>query len=106
LTDLGVTPAVLQSHQDAVLSLPRGGILLAENPATPVQSFQSRPGGRQFGVQFHPEFTPERLRTNWALRRVELRDTIRFDLDQALDNAQPTPGTASLLRRFFDFAAT
>lgn len=105
LAGLGPTPTVLQSHQDAVLSLPPGGILLAENPATPVQAFQSRPGGRQFGVQFHPEFTPERLRTNWALRRVELRGTTCFDLDQALDQAQPTPGTASLLRRFFDFAA-
>ena len=106
LADLGPAPAVLQSHQDAVLSLPPGGILLAENPATPVQAFQAGAGRRQFGVQFHPEFTPERLRTNWTLRRQELRGTTCFDLDQALDEAQPTPGTASLLRRFFDFAAT
>ena len=88
-----------------MLSLPPGGILLAENPATSVQAFQAGTGRRQFGVQFHPEFTPERLRTNWALRREELRGTTCFDLDQALDHAQPTPGTASLLRRFFDFAA-
>ncbi len=105
LADLGPTPTVLQSHQDAVLSLPPGGILLAENPATPVQAFQSRAAGRQFGVQFHPEFTPERLQRNWVERRERLGGTISFDLDAALDEALPTPATATLLHRFFDFAA-
>lgn len=105
LTDLGPGPMVLQSHQDAVLTLPPGGVLLAGNSHTPIQAFQSREGGRQFGVQFHPEFTPERLRSNWVERRERLRGTTSFDLDQVLDGAQPTPDTACLLRRFFDFAA-
>ena len=105
LTDLGAEPTVLQSHQDAVLALPPGGVLLAGNSHTPIQAFQSRQSGRQFGVQFHPEFTPERLQKNWVERRERLRATTFFDLDQQLDEARPTPDTASLLRRFFDFAA-
>lgn len=104
LIDLGPAPVVLQSHQDAVLSLPPGGVLLAGNAHTPVQAFQSRPAGRQFGVQFHPEFTPERLQRTWVERRVRLRGTTSIDLDAALNNARPTPGTGTLLRRFFDFA--
>ena len=105
LTDLGAEPTVLQSHQDAVLALPPGGVLLAGNSHTPIQAFQSRQSGRQFGVQFHPEFTPERLQKNWVERRERLRGTTFFDLDQQLDEARPTPDTVSLLRRFFDFAA-
>jgi GMP synthase (glutamine-hydrolysing) len=105
LADLGPEPEVLQSHQDAVLALPPGAVLLAGNAHTPVQAFQSRPKGRQFGVQFHPEFTPERLQRNWIERRERLRGTTPLDLDAALDAARPTPHTASLLRRFFDFAA-
>ena len=105
LADLGAEPEVLQSHQDAVLSLPPGAVLLAGNAHTAIQAFHSSPGGRQFGVQFHPEFTPERLRANWLERRERLRLTTPFDLDAALDQAQPTPRTATLLRRFLDFAA-
>ncbi len=105
LADLGPEPEVLQSHQDAVLSLPPGAVRLAGNAHTQVQAFQACPGGRQFGVQFHPEFTPERLQQNWTSRRLEWRGQTAFDLDAALDGARPTPHTASLLRRFFDFAA-
>lgn len=104
LMDLGLEPEVLQSHQDAVLSLPPGAVRLAGNAHTPVQAFQSCPGGRQFGVQFHPEFTPERLQRNWSQRRLEWQGRTAFDLDAALDEARPTPHTASLFRRFFEFA--
>ena len=97
---------VLQSHQDAVLALPAAAVLLAGNEHTPIQAFQSRPQGRQFGVQFHPEFTPDRLRRNWIERRERLRATTCFDLDAALDHARPTPEAASILRRFLDFAQT
>ena len=47
------------------------------------------------GVQFHPEFTPERLQRNWIERRERLRGTTSLDLDAALDLARPTPHTAS-----------
>ena len=97
---------VLQSHQDAVLALPPAAIRLAGNAHTTNQAFQSRHGGRQFGVQFHPEFTPERLCRNWIERRELLRGTTGFDLDAALDQAQPTPAAATILQRFLDFAQT
>ncbi len=102
LTGLETEPEVLQSHQDAVLELPPGGVLLAGNAHTPVQAFQSRAGGRQFGVQFHPEFTPERLQQNWRERRERWRGHTGFDLDAALDGARATPQTGGLLRRFLD----
>lgn len=105
LAGLGPEPEVLQSHQDAVLTLPPGAVLLAGNATTPIQAFQARPGGRQFGLQFHPEFTPERLCRNWRERRERLRGTTAFDLDAALDHARPTPSTAGLFRRFLDHAA-
>jgi GMP synthase (glutamine-hydrolysing) len=95
---------VLQSHQDAVLELPPAAIHLAGNAHTTTQAFQSHAGGKQFGVQFHPEFTPERLCRNWVERRERLRGTTDFDLDAALDQAQPTPAAATILRRFLDFA--
>ena len=89
----------LQSHRDAVLSLPPGAVLPAANAHTPVQAFQSKPGGRQFGVPFHPEFTPERLQANCIKRRERLWGTTGFDLDAALDQARPAPQTADLPRR-------
>ena len=79
-------------------------VLPAANAHAPVQAFQSKPGGRQFGVPFHPEFTPERLQANWIKLRERLRGMTGFDLDAALDQARPAPQTADLPRRFFEFA--
>lgn len=98
--------AVLQSHQDAVLTLPPGAVLLATNSHTPVQAFQSAPGSRQFGLQFHPEFTPARLQKNWEIRRQLWKDRTPFDLDAALDHAAPTPHTAAIFRNFLHLAAS
>ncbi|MDB6070175.1 MAG: synthase [Verrucomicrobiales bacterium] len=98
-------PPVLQSHQDAVLTLPPGAVLLASNSHTPIQAFQSAPGSRQFGLQFHPEFTPSRLQKNWEIRRQLWRDRTTFDLDSALDQAAPTPHTATIFQNFLHLAA-
>lgn len=98
-------PTVLQSHQDAVLTLPPGAVLLASNSCTTIQAFQSYPEGRQFGLQFHPEFTPARLQKNWEIRRQLWRDRTPFDLDAALDHAVPTPHTAAMFQNFLQLAA-
>lgn len=76
---------VIQSHRDAVLTLPPGATLLATNASTPVQAFSLE--GRIFGVQFHPEMDGTILRHLWEKRRDKVRGQVGFDLDQVLDTA-------------------
>lgn len=76
---------VMESHRDAVLTLPPGAELLAANTHTPIQAFGVE--DRMFGVQFHPEMSGDILRHVWAERRDRLRGEVSFDLDEALDTA-------------------
>lgn len=89
---------VLQSHADAVLSLPPGCDLLATGRHTAIQAFACE--GRLFGVQFHPETDPEVLRFIWDPRREQWRGRLSFDLDQALAALRPAPLAARVLRNF------
>ncbi|MGP3920093.1 type 1 glutamine amidotransferase [Nonomuraea sp. 10N515B] len=54
-----VVPAV-EHHKDAITALPAGAVWLAETQACPYQAF--RVGERAWGVQFHPEVLPARIR--------------------------------------------
>ncbi|MFG1943285.1 type 1 glutamine amidotransferase [Nonomuraea sp. NPDC048826] len=54
-----VVPAV-EHHVDAVTALPPGAVWLAQTERCPYQAF--RVGGRAWGVQFHPEVLPDRIR--------------------------------------------
>ena len=93
-------PVFLESHQDAVLTIPLNATLLGGNAHTPVQALAYGPG--QFSVQFHPEFTPEILRLLWTERRAALRGTLPFDADAVLDAAASTPWAPGLFARFLD----
>ncbi|WP_204059154.1 type 1 glutamine amidotransferase [Microbispora corallina] len=55
----GVVPAI-EHHVDAITELPPGAVWLAETERCPYQAF--RVGRRAWGVQFHPEVGPERIR--------------------------------------------
>ncbi|GAA4514120.1 type 1 glutamine amidotransferase [Nonomuraea ferruginea] len=55
----GVVPAI-EHHVDAITALPPGAVWLAETARCPYQAF--RVGGRAWGVQFHPEVPPGRIR--------------------------------------------
>ncbi|MFI7129973.1 type 1 glutamine amidotransferase [Nonomuraea sp. NPDC050153] len=57
-----VVPAI-EHHKDAITRLPGGAVWLAETSACPYQAF--RVGERAWGVQFHPEVLPERIR-EWS----------------------------------------
>lgn len=94
----GRTLSVLQSHRDAVINLPRGAALLAANDHSPVQAFSFE--DRMFGVQFHPETSPDVLQFIWQPRRENYRDTTGFNLDAALDQMKPTPDAPQLIRNF------
>lgn len=52
-----------QWHQDNIVELPDGAVLLLTNPACPVQGF--RVGSTAYGLQLHPEVDPEKL-VSWA----------------------------------------
>lgn len=90
---------VIESHRDAVLSLPPGARLLASNEHTPIQAFSMNE--RFFGVQFHPEMNGDILRHLWLERREKLRDTIGFDLDHALDSAGSPSQPSRVFTNFF-----
>ena len=89
---------VMESHRDAVLTLPPRAELLAGNAHTQIQAFGVE--DRMFGVQFHPEMSGEILRYVWAERRDRLRGEVSFDLDEALDTAE-----ADASRIFHNFIA-
>lgn len=49
--------AALCSHQDEVVALPDGGVVLASNAVSDVQAAEITRGAKSFwGVQYHPEF--------------------------------------------------
>jgi GMP synthase-like glutamine amidotransferase len=56
----GPAPLVPQFHQDAVTRLPAGAVLLASGERYPHQAY--RLGACAWGLQYHPEVTPE----DWA----------------------------------------
>jgi GMP synthase (glutamine-hydrolysing) len=61
--DVPFTPTVLQWHEDAIVALPHGAVLLATSPKYECQAFRL---GRAYGLQFHIEPDAETLR-HWAV---------------------------------------
>jgi GMP synthase-like glutamine amidotransferase len=61
--DVPFTPTVVQWHEDAIVELPPGAVLLASSSRYPNQAF--RVGDRAWGVQFHIETPPEMVR-HWG----------------------------------------
>ncbi|MEN3539489.1 type 1 glutamine amidotransferase [Microbispora sp. ZYX-F-249] len=70
-----VVPAI-ENHIDAITALPPGAVWLAETERCPYQAF--RLGERAWGVQFHPEVRPERIR-QWDVEYTRRRG---LDLDE------------------------
>ncbi|NJP28930.1 type 1 glutamine amidotransferase [Microbispora hainanensis] len=70
-----VVPAI-ENHIDAVTALPPGAVWLAETERCPYQAF--RLGERAWGVQFHPEAGPERIRL-WDAEHTRRRG---LDIDE------------------------
>ncbi|GIH52273.1 GMP synthase-Glutamine amidotransferase [Microbispora rosea] len=68
-------PAI-ENHIDAVTALPPGAVWLAETERCPYQAF--RLGDRAWGVQFHPEVGPERIR-KWDVEHTRRRG---LDVDE------------------------
>ncbi|MEE8189655.1 MAG: type 1 glutamine amidotransferase [Kiloniellales bacterium] len=75
------------SHDDEVTHLPPGGLLLASNDHTQVQSLAvTHEGGVFWGLQYHPEYDLHELARLCYCRKQKLVDRDFFrDLDAAQD---------------------
>jgi len=76
------TPDVLHWHWDAVTVLPPGAVLLASSTRYAHQAF--RVGDAAWGVQFHPETTPEMVR-RWAAEDAAALSAEGVDVTALLD---------------------
>lgn len=69
-------------HADAVVDLPRGATWLASSPTYPYQAFRV---GSAWGVQFHPEASPELLEA-WAATHDDVETAaVRAEYDRRAD---------------------
>ena len=93
--------AVQTSHQQTVLKLPAGATVLAASDRDPHHAY--RLGSRAWGVQFHPEFDADIVRT--YIR--EFADRLREEgqrPEELLAGVRQTPHSHGLLRRFAQLA--
>lgn len=82
------------SHQQTVLSLPQNAILLARNDFEKHHAF--RIGRCAWGIQFHPEFTPDVMRSY-----IRHQDSVSAHaVNDWLEAVRATPEAHALLRRF------
>jgi GMP synthase (glutamine-hydrolysing) len=97
---LGALPAALKvqaTHVESVLELPSGARLLASSAIDPHQAFAC--GERAWGVQFHPEFDADVIRTYLEVRREEIRAE-GIDPESLEREIAESPHGTRLLRRF------
>lgn len=109
LTELGAADPLFEgvprrfranaTHGDHVAALPPGARVLARNALVPVQAFALGPRVR--GVQFHPEYTAERLRA-YALDNAAFleKEAGPCAAERVLETAADTPEARSILANF------
>lgn len=88
-------------HAQSVRQLPSGAVQLAGNDFEPTHAF--RVGARAWGIQFHPEFNPERM----ALYIDHLAHDARCagcDIEAIRAGVMETPESAALLPLFANLA--
>ncbi len=85
------------SHQQSVLRLPEGAVLLAHNDFEPHHAF--RIGNWTWGIQFHPEFS-EQITAAYIRERAEDLKAEGLDTDRLLAEVAESPEAATLTRHF------
>lgn len=88
------------SHQQSVIALPADAVNLAANSFEPHHAF--RIGECAWGLQFHPEFSAETIRTYIQVRQQALEKE-GIEPEQLLKQVSATPESASVLRGFAEF---
>ena len=97
---LGGLPASFKaqvSHLQTVARPPAGSTVLASNDFEPYHAL--RFGPRAWGVQFHPEFSPQVMLAYLAQREESLLAE-GLPVEKMKAAVSPTPEAASVLRRF------
>jgi GMP synthase (glutamine-hydrolysing) len=88
---------VQATHVDSVLELPMGSSVLAGSSLEPHAAL--RFAREAWGVQFHPEFSPEMLRLLVHQRR-DLLVREGFEPARLIEAVAPTPRSTAVLARF------
>ncbi|MEE2673759.1 MAG: glutamine amidotransferase [Myxococcota bacterium] len=99
LGHLPQTAVVQATHVESVLDLPDGAIRLGTNAADENHAF--RCGRRAWGVQFHPEFDADVMRSYVELRADVLREE-GLDPDRFARETRDSSDGPAVLRRFGD----
>lgn len=90
-------------HRQFVRHLPRGAVVLATSNEEPHHAF--RIGSRAWGLQFHPEFSPEVMRHYIECLTPQLRME-GLESERLLSEVRATPAAGRLLPRFAELAQT
>jgi len=88
------------THYQCVRQLPDNATLLAESDHEPHQAF--RIGSHAWGVQFHPEFVAEDMRT-YITRQEEVIHAHGGCVRDLLCNVTETPDSTDLMERFVEY---
>lgn len=92
------TPVFVQtSHLESVLSLPAGAKVLATTAQDPYHVL--RFSDTAWGIQFHPEFDADIMRSYIELRHAVIQQE-GFSTQQLLSEVRETPQAWALLQRF------
>ncbi|MCL3861526.1 type 1 glutamine amidotransferase [Actinotalea sp. K2] len=97
----GVMLAMPSMHADAVVDLPRGAVWLASSRLYPFQAF--RVGSAAWGVQFHPEASPETVE-RWADEHDDV-DTAAVVSQLVARDDEVASGGRALAHRFVELVA-
>lgn len=92
---------VQATHLEAVTELPKGARVLGFNEKDTYQAFAI--GANAWGVQFHPEFSSEVIRTYLEVRRDVIAKE-GTDVDALLKGAHDTSHGETILRQFVKLA--
>jgi GMP synthase (glutamine-hydrolysing) len=84
-------------HSQSVLQLPSGATLLASSDSDPHQAFAV--GRCAWGVQFHPEFSPD-VQRHYIKRFADALRAQGRDVDVLQAGVRKTPASQALLQRF------
>lgn len=85
------------THKQSVLELPSGAVLLGATDFEPHQAF--RVGENAWGVQFHPEFTDDVMKSYLHVQSPELEQE-GLETESLLNLVKPAPHASQLLELF------
>jgi GMP synthase (glutamine-hydrolysing) len=88
------------SHRQSVLELPEHAKILAYSETYHIQAISY--GTSTWGVQFHPEFSPEITR-EYIIQSQEMLTTRNLNPERILHSIRKTPISASILQHFYRY---